>query len=213
MGKPIDELTLTTYTNQLATNLVKLPNCFSTSYCRTAEYTYRKSNNNLRISLDSERNMLQLNKFTVCKTIWSSFERKECCSAAFREVQLPFDKVNLYLLLLLYNIILQVPYTYHAIVKSYFSARIFQAREGDSTSSLHEIQADRVRCLVQSYTYYSRQTYHRVQRSLLQHLQMTWWYLHLCKCSVKELRIRIWISWRVKDSSGESLSGIHRWPG
>lgn len=75
----------------------------------------------------------------VCNEIRNAFEEKEYCSSAFLDIQQAFDRV--WHSGLLYKIKRSIPHSYYLLLASYLSQRMFQAKEGSSTSSFHGIGA------------------------------------------------------------------------
>lgn len=75
----------------------------------------------------------------VYRTIRNSLENKEYCSAAFLDIQQAFDKV--WHKGLLCKIKSSLSHSYYHVLQSYLSGRMFQVKEGESTSMFQEIQA------------------------------------------------------------------------
>lgn len=75
----------------------------------------------------------------VCETIRTALEQKKYCSSAFLDIQQAFDRV--WHKGLLYKIRNCIPHSYHLLINSYLSDRIFQVKEAEKTSKLHNIKA------------------------------------------------------------------------
>lgn len=75
----------------------------------------------------------------VCNVIMDTLERKEYCSSAFLDIQQAFDRVwHEGLLSKLKNVL---PHSFHPLLSSYLTDRIFQVAESGETSNFYRIQA------------------------------------------------------------------------
>lgn len=75
----------------------------------------------------------------VCRVIRNALETKQYCSSVFLDVQQAFDRV--WHRGLLSKIKSHLPHSCYNILASYLSDRIFQVKEDDMTSGLHNILA------------------------------------------------------------------------